>query len=307
MNILPLIVRELRREARHPSNYALRTFSATILAGFLFFYLWKQRNSQTGGTAFHLLNLIIFCAIWVVVPLLTADCISREKREWTLGLLFLTPLKPLDIILSKGVIHAIRSVTLLIAGIPILTIPFLLGGVTVMNVFWSVVFHFTALALALAAGLLASSLCRQWTRAIILAEILSALFLLVSFKIVAVSLFGLSAAGMGFFETLRAVFQNFVFAPRAFPAVSFNFTIQIVMTVLAIFGGTILFSGLIVLFAARRLKKTWQENPPSLRQTQIEKLFCTPRFCVAFLRRSNQAKLSRNPIGWLQQYSWSAR
>ncbi|MGI8964833.1 MAG: hypothetical protein ACR2H1_01960, partial [Limisphaerales bacterium] len=265
-----------------------------------------QRNSQTGGIAFYLLNLIIFCAIWVVVPLLTADCISREKREGTLGLLFLTPLKALDIILGKGIIHAIRSLTLLIAGIPILTIPFLLGGITRSNVLATLLMDFAALLLSLAAGLLASSLCRQWTRSIILAEIFAGLFLYLFFALTLVSL-RLVGARSNLFLALEQIIQiSFNGYQGMGPTFGLsNFQIYLFFSLMLC--AAIFLFGLVVLFAARRLKKTWQENPPSLRQTRMHKIFCTPRFCVAFLRRSNESKLSRNPIGWLQQYSWSAR
>ncbi len=308
MNLSPIIMRELRAEARHPINYALRTLGAAVLTGFLGFFLWGQENAQSGGSAFHALSFIVFCAIWIVVPLLTADCISRERREGTLGLLFLTPLKPLEIILGKGIIHAIRSLTLIVAVIPILTIPFVLGGINATNVFWSLLLNFTSLPLALAAGLLASSSCRQSSRAIILAEIFAALFLFVSFKAMAISLFGWSAWRAGFFDVLRGAYQSFFNSPR-FQSVQTASGISPMqrITLLAIFVGAILFFGLIVFLAAHRLKKTWQENPPSPRQSRIQKIFCTPRFWVGFLRRSNESKLSRNPIGWLQQYSWSAR
>ncbi len=309
MNILPIIIRELRAEARHPVNYALRTFSAMVLTVFLGVFLWGQDSTQSGGSAFRALNFIIFCAIWIAVPLLTADCLSREKREGTLGLLFLTPLKPIEIVLGKGAIHAIRSLTLLIAGIPILAIPFVLGGITGANVFWSLLINLTAVILALAAGLLASSLCREWTRAIILAEIFSALFLFVAFKIAAISLFGLLGWKESIFDVLRGLYQTTLYSPtiRAMQPVSSFLTNETIALVCVSFAAVILFFALIILFAAHRLKNTWQENPPSRQQRWIQKTFCTPRFWVNRLRRQNQSRLSRNPIGWLQQYSWSAR
>jgi ABC-type transport system involved in multi-copper enzyme maturation permease subunit len=307
MNVLPIIVRELRAEARHPVNYVLRTLGAAILTGFLGFFLWDADNTQSGGNAFRALSIIAFCVIWIAAPLMTADCLSREKREGTLGLLFLTPLKPIEIVLGKGAIHAIRSLTLLLAGIPILTIPFVLGGITSANVCWSLFLNLNALILSLVAGLLASSLCRQWTRAVILAEIFSALFLLLFFKIAAAFL-----TPQGFQGNALAVSQaayEILLAPkfRSYPPASGILKIQISTVFFIIFAAEIFLVGFIVFFAARRLRKSWQENPASLRQLWIQKTFCTPRFWVGFLRRQNQSRLSVNPIGWLQQYSWSAR
>ena len=46
-----------------------------------------------GGRLFGYFNTLLFFTIWILVPLVTADCISSERREGTLGLLFLTPLR----------------------------------------------------------------------------------------------------------------------------------------------------------------------------------------------------------------------
>ena len=62
-----------------------------------------------------------------------------------------------------------------------------------------------------------------------------------------------------------------------------------------------------VLFAARRVRRAWQEEPPSARLQQIEKVFCQPVIWVSFLKRWMQWKLQRNPIGWLEQRRWSGR
>jgi len=52
-----------------------------------------------------------------------------RAREGTLGLLFLTPLRPQDVVIAKGFAHGLRAMTLWLAVIPTLIIPFLVGGV----------------------------------------------------------------------------------------------------------------------------------------------------------------------------------
>jgi hypothetical protein len=64
---------------------------------------------------------------------------------------------------------------------------------------------------------------------------------------------------------------------------------------------------LIVLWTARRLNQSWQEEPPSTRQLWWYKVFCTPQFGLDFYYRFMRRSLERNPIGWLQQRTWSAR
>ena len=94
MTVLPVIIRELQEEARRPFNYWLRVLAAAALVGIFTMMVWGRQWGPTtsGAELFGNLNATLFAAIWILVPLLTADCISAERREGTLGLLFLTPL-----------------------------------------------------------------------------------------------------------------------------------------------------------------------------------------------------------------------
>ena len=131
MIVLPVIARELRASARQPFTYYLRVLGvAVLLLASLLFGLHRGFAPGFGRQLFAVLHCALFGAIWLLVPMLTADCISRERREGTLGLLFLTPLKGTDIVVAKGLAHGLRAVTLWLAVLPVLTIPFLLGGVS---------------------------------------------------------------------------------------------------------------------------------------------------------------------------------
>src|SRR5438874_12617607 len=132
MTVLPVIERELRAEARHDFTYWLRLAGASALLVVFVLTLADQRLSapQLGAILFGNLHTALVFAIWMLVPLLTADCISRERREGTLGLLFLTRLTSLGVVIGKSLIHALRAATLMLAALPVLALPFLLGGVT---------------------------------------------------------------------------------------------------------------------------------------------------------------------------------
>jgi ABC-type transport system involved in multi-copper enzyme maturation permease subunit len=116
--------------------------------------------STSGRPLFIGLNRLVFILLWTVGPLLTADCLSREKREGTIGLLFLTPLRPSEVVLSKVAAHCLQGASMLLAAAPVLVVPLLLGGITLPDVVRLAIFQAAALALALTSGLLASSLFR---------------------------------------------------------------------------------------------------------------------------------------------------
>ena len=177
MNVGPVIHRELRVEARQPFNYWLRPLGAVLVLGVFVFTIADQGAlaAGTGTRLFESLNTTLFLSIWILVPLLTADCISRERREGTLDLLFLTQLTPLGIVLGKLVTHALRAGTMILATLPILALPFLVGGISGRQVVSALLLDAGSVCLALAAGLLASCLSKTGIRALFGAEIVSIL------------------------------------------------------------------------------------------------------------------------------------
>jgi len=59
--------------------------------------------------------------------------------------------------------------------------------------------------------------------------------------------------------------------------------------------------------AARNVRRHWQEEPPSARRLWWRQTFCTPVLLLRFFRSWMRRKLERNPIGWLEQRTWSGR
>lgn len=178
MILLPAIERELRAAARHPFTYSLRVLGVmALLVVFGLMVLEDGLGRGAGGKLFAYLHCALFFSIWILGPLLTADCISRERREGTLPLLFLTPLRPRDIVNAKGMAHGLRAFTLWLAVIPLLTVPFLLGGISWPELALSVLVNFSSICLAIAAGLVGSAASKTWTQAMSLALVLSVILL----------------------------------------------------------------------------------------------------------------------------------
>jgi ABC-type transport system involved in multi-copper enzyme maturation permease subunit len=333
MTVLPVIIREIRAQARLPSNYYLRVMGAAALMLMGAFFIFKSGLSpDAGGQFFGLLHFQLFMVIWILVPLLAADCISKERREGTVGLLFLTPLKARDIVLAKGLVHGLRAVTLWLAVLPVLTIPFLQGGVSWREAVLSMLVIFSSLCLALAAGLLASTLSKSWLRAQILACLLAGClafgFIVVTGGLIAnlMRLTGPAGPGRaytygmaGYFQgsnlTLEYAFQigflaltdldapwSMLLGARGGIPVSTWLWGAGVMALAS--AGCLL---LAIQLAAARLRRVWQEEPPSAGRRWLEEKLFTPVVGVSFLRGWMRRKLEKNPIGWLEQRTWSGR
>jgi hypothetical protein len=130
------------------------------------------RTQATAGK--YVFNGIFLAAFFLVCAacLLTSDAISAERRGGTLGLLFLTRVKPFDVLLGKFGSAGTAAVCALIAFAPILMLPILAGGVTFLESLRHGLVLLDALFLALATGLWASARGHEWVATIRCAAVL---------------------------------------------------------------------------------------------------------------------------------------
>jgi len=321
MTFLPVLHRELRGASRQEFTYYLRTIGvAGLLLGLTLFLFKHGEESNFGGRLFANLHLTLFGAIWLVVPFLTADCISQERREGTLGLLFLTRLDSRDLVLAKGLVHGLRALSLWLAVLPVMAVPFVLGGVSWSEAITSAFVNFSAITLALTAGLIASSLSRLWTRVAVWAGIISALFcitfvftflLLVSTSVLSPLRAISQLLGNPFFSSMMEAFRVTIDWDGCWPQIMSRFGRYARTWWL---GGSaasallaLLVSSVAVRFVAARVRRIWQEEAPSPWVAWFQKKFCQPVFFQRFFRRWMKQRLESNPVGWLEQRSWSGR
>jgi hypothetical protein len=92
---------------------------------------------------------------------LTADCLSEERREGTLGLLFLTELSGSDVVSAKLVAASLPVFYGLVSVLPLLALPLLIGGVTAGECWRSALVLVATLVWSLCLGLAVSAFSRQ--------------------------------------------------------------------------------------------------------------------------------------------------
>ncbi len=133
MNPLPIVERELRVAARKPVTYWMRFWFALVAITIWMLVIHFARNIVSAELGQHLLNALGILALTFALLsgiLLTADSIAEERREGTLGLLFLTNLKSYDVVFGKLAANSLNSVFGLLAIFPVMGLAMLLGGVT---------------------------------------------------------------------------------------------------------------------------------------------------------------------------------
>lgn len=173
MVVLPIVDRELRVASRKRSVYRDRLTLARIatLASFFFLFAGIATGTVPGESArmsqslfTFLANLIfvycIFAGIWA-----TSDCLAEERRNETLGLLFLTKLRGIDVVLGKLVASSLQAVSGVIGVFPVLALPLILGGVGFAE-FWRVLLVLLLTLMgSLSLGIVISSMSRNAVRA----------------------------------------------------------------------------------------------------------------------------------------------
>ncbi|HNQ89769.1 MAG TPA: ABC transporter permease [Verrucomicrobiota bacterium] len=169
MTLLSIVDRELRVASRRAKTYGLRSaaaLAALVVCGWL--SLWTAQTQPpvtVGRTLFSYLTVLAFAYCLLVGPFITADSISEERREGTLGLLFLTELSSLDVVLGKWLASSLAGFYGLLAILPTMGIPLLLGGVTPGEYGRTALAVVSAVWLSLTAGMMVSTLCRDQGKA----------------------------------------------------------------------------------------------------------------------------------------------
>ena len=317
MTVLPVIVRELRASARQPFTYSLRLLGVgAMLLAILLFGLFAEFSPGFGRQLFTSLHCTLMGAVWVLVPMLTADCISRERREGTLGLLFLTSLQGNDIVVAKSLAHGLRAITLGLAVLPVLTVCLLVGGVGSAEMGLSVMINANAMCWALASGLLASAWTRSWHRSLLLAMILS-LASLFAYEVAAgwltlSAMVSLRPPGQVVLDWEQALAAGTALITNGVGRFNINYwgwfgvsLVTVVLVKMSVLSLAVL--GVAVLAAGSRIRRSWRDEAPTARRLWWQRTFCTPVLWLTFFNRWMRRKLERNPIGWLEQRTWSGR
>jgi ABC-type transport system involved in multi-copper enzyme maturation permease subunit len=179
MIFLPVVERELRVAARRRVTYWGRFASGLIgaaLAAWVLLAMEDANEKAAGAQLFIVVSVVVFLYATVAGTLVTCDCLSEEKREGTLGLLFLTDLKGHDVVLGKLAATSVNAFYGMLALLPMLAIPFIVGGVTQAEMLRVVLVSINLLFFFLSIGLFVSALCRKDNWALGLSILLGLVF-----------------------------------------------------------------------------------------------------------------------------------
>src|SRR5580658_4813060 len=102
MTLVPIVARELRAASRRPRTFIIRSSVALLgatIGGFL--VLMLDLTGSMGGKGELVFGVVTFYTFLIALLtgiFLASDCLSAERRQGTLGVLFLTPLTSYDVV-----------------------------------------------------------------------------------------------------------------------------------------------------------------------------------------------------------------
>ena len=159
--MLPIVTRELRVASKRRATYRLRWIVALIGSICVVVATTAANYSiEAGQFVFWTASALMTFACASAGLLLTADSISREKRDGTLGLLFLTRLTSADVVLGKLAVGTLTGCVVLVP-LPFLAFSLCLGGVTVDELWQMSAALIFLLAYSLTFGIFVSTVFRK--------------------------------------------------------------------------------------------------------------------------------------------------
>jgi ABC-type transport system involved in cytochrome c biogenesis permease component len=160
MVIFSIIHRELIGAARKRVTYLARSASAGI--ALLVFAIVSATHHTSmwrlGNDLLQVIALFAFVEAFIAGARFTSDCISEEKREGTIGLLFLTHMSALEVVVGKLVTRSLGAIYNLTAIMPVFWLCILVGGVTWRQIIAITVLLFCTTIFSLSCGIYIS--CR---------------------------------------------------------------------------------------------------------------------------------------------------
>ncbi|MFL3665642.1 MAG: hypothetical protein ACJ06V_03570, partial [Verrucomicrobiota bacterium] len=169
MTSLPIVERELGIASRKIGSWLSRWIIA--IAAVLFGGGWLLIASLGGGMMkgdifFAILAWACFAYCLLAGLWTTTGTLTREKTDGTLGLLFLTDLRGYDVVLGKMITASLKSFYGVLAVLPVLALPLLMGGVTNDQLWRTIGALLNILFFSLSLGMFFSALSWHTGRAI---------------------------------------------------------------------------------------------------------------------------------------------
>ncbi|MDF2519864.1 MAG: hypothetical protein K0R84_492 [Clostridia bacterium] len=174
--INPVLMKEIKVKMRSWKAAGIIGLYLLILAAVAWFITYLNNNDMYSATinpqfsigAYTGIAVIQFILILFIVPALTAGAIAGERERQTLDLILCTKLKPRTIIVGKLLASMSHAILLIVASIPMFSIVFLYGGISVLEIAQLFGFYMITAIMAGSVGIFFSTYVKKTIAATVL-------------------------------------------------------------------------------------------------------------------------------------------
>ncbi|MBD5462187.1 MAG: ABC transporter permease subunit [Lachnospiraceae bacterium] len=182
MRLNPIVKKDLQVTARSMRfSWGVFAYEAVLTMAFLLALSVIQQESRSIYTDSNVYGYLIYlfpvisiaqvCIVALIVPVITASSISGEKERQTFDIMLTTCMSPFSIVLGKVVSAVLRILFFVVAGMPIMALAFVAGGLS-----WSYLLYFVLAIILLSVlsgsiGILCSAFCRRSITAVVLSYV----------------------------------------------------------------------------------------------------------------------------------------
>ncbi|MDE5698304.1 MAG: ABC transporter permease subunit [Lachnospiraceae bacterium] len=175
----PIVKKDLQVTARSMRlSWGLFAYDAVLVLAFLLALAVIQAESDSYYSSRNIYSYLIYlfpvlavaqvCIVALIVPIITASSISGEKERQTFDIMLTTCMSPFSIVLGKVISAVIRILFFVAAGMPVMALAFVVGGLA-----WSSLVYFVLTIILLSVlsgsiGIFCSSFCRRSISAVVL-------------------------------------------------------------------------------------------------------------------------------------------
>lgn len=177
MRLNPIVKKDVKVQSRS-MRICWGVFAYELILALVFFLtmLTIQQNNRYSSQNIYsqmvwlypVLAVTQLVILGLVVPIRTASSISGEKERQTFDIMMTTSMTPFSVIWGKVLTAVVQSMLFVFASMPVMALPFIIGGMPWSALFWFLVIAILLSLFAASIGILCSSLCRKTVSAVIL-------------------------------------------------------------------------------------------------------------------------------------------
>lgn len=177
MRINPIVKKDIKVQARS-MRICWEIFAYEAIMAVVFFFAMFLFSEQMTYSSANIYSSIVWLypalavtqifILGVVVPVRTASAISGEKERQTFDIMMTTSMTGFSVIMGKVLTAMIQSMFYVVAGLPIVALAFVIGGLSWSNLFWFLGVAVLVSFFSASIGILCSSICKRTISAVVM-------------------------------------------------------------------------------------------------------------------------------------------